>query len=476
MESSKLALVVLGSHRSGTSAMTHVMALSGFALPKTMLPPQADNPAGFWESSIIVALNDEILAMRDTSWHDVFPPDDAPLLSNSGAVCLAKAEAAIGSEFEGATPIAFKDPRVSILVEFWKHALERQGYESAFLVMVRNPVEVAASLAKRNGFSHERGLLLWLTNMLAAERKSRGSRRLFVCYERLLEDVFGILDDVESMIGEPLPRRTRVAELEVQRAINGELRHHRATAEIKVRGELERLASDVYCWLSASAKGEAPNAGVLDRAAASLGVCEELVGGVIAELRGEPEKLGLALQAEHMRGEGLKRDLEVAADEVNTLTQTSEILKHELSVASDEIIKLAKKSEGLERDLGTAFAEVNTLKQTVEDQEAHLSHSRATLELEKSSLTLMSKDLAVAQSEAAIRSKKIEALEALHLELQAQANEWASERTELAEQDRVQRQQIAYLNDRAETLSEAIIYIQSRIWWRAFSRLKRLIT
>jgi hypothetical protein len=434
MESSKLALVVLGSHRSGTSAMTHVMALSGFALPKTMLPPQADNPAGFWESSIIVALNDEILAMRDTSWHDVFPPDDAPLLSNSGAVCLAKAEAAIGSEFEGATPIAFKDPRVSILVEFWKHALERQGYESAFLVMVRNPVEVAASLAKRNGFSHERGLLLWLTNMLAAERKSRGSRRLFVCYERLLEDVFGILDDVESMIGEPLPRRTRVAELEVQRAINGELRHHRATAEIKVRGELERLASDVYCWLSASAKGEAPNAGVLDRAAASLGVCEELVGGVIAELRGEPEKLGLALQAEHMRGEGLKRDL------------------------------------------GTAFAEVNTLKQTVEDQEAHLSHSRATLELEKSSLTLMSKDLAVAQSEAAIRSKKIEALEALHLELQAQANEWASERTELAEQDRVQRQQIAYLNDRAETLSEAIIYIQSRIWWRAFSRLKRLIT
>jgi hypothetical protein len=147
MTADKLALVVLGPHRSGTSAVTRVLALSGFALPHSIMPPQPDNPTGFWESAAIADLNDEILAMRDSIWNDIFPPDDAPLLSNSATIGLAKAGAVIASEFEGATPIVLKDLRVSVLTEFWKQALERQGYQSAFLTMIRDELEGHATEA-----------------------------------------------------------------------------------------------------------------------------------------------------------------------------------------------------------------------------------------------------------------------------------------------------------------------------------------
>ena len=433
MAHGKLALMVLGSHRSGTSAMTHVMALSGFNLPGTILPPQPDNPAGFWESSVIVALNDEILAMRDARWHDIFPPDDAPLLSNSGAVILAKAEAAIASEFGGATPIVLKDPRISILTTFWKRVLERQGYQSAFLIMVRNPVEVAASLAKRNGFSHERGLLIWLTNMLATERKSRGSRRLFVSYERLLTDVFGILDDVESMIGQLLPRRTRVADLEVQRALNADLRHHRMTGEIAARGELERLVTGVYSWFLASSRGEALDTGVLDCAAARLQACEEVVGGVIAELRSEPERLILALETEHIRAELLCRDLDVVAKDAANLGK--------ISVT----------------------------------QQTHLAALQVSFAAEQRATSFLRTLLMSAETKASTGSREVAMLKSKLDALNVLRSEWLSEKAALTALHRNQQTQIDDLRGQTSNLSKSIAYIQSRLWWRGLSWLRRLV-
>ncbi len=265
--------------------MARTLALSGFSLPCTVLPPQTDNPEGFWESVNIVNLNDELLAMRDASWHDMFAPDEAPLLSRSGSAVMARAVTLLGSEFDGAPRIVLKDPRISILAGFWRTALEGAGYECAFVLMVRNPAEVAASLARRDGFSNERGLLIWLTNMLAAERKSRGSRRLFVTYEGLLEDPHSVLDEIETTLGEALPRRTRASDLEVERALKGDLRHHTAAGPLPLRGELRKMVTETYAWFTQSAKGETPDGSVLDNVSRRLSRCEEVVGGVLAEMR-----------------------------------------------------------------------------------------------------------------------------------------------------------------------------------------------
>ena len=44
-----MALLVLGMHRSGTSALTRVLNLLGVALGDDLMPPGPDNPLGFWE-------------------------------------------------------------------------------------------------------------------------------------------------------------------------------------------------------------------------------------------------------------------------------------------------------------------------------------------------------------------------------------------------------------------------------------------
>jgi hypothetical protein len=56
-------LIVLGMHRSGTSALAGVLALSG-AEPGPSLMPAVEtvNPKGFWEHAEVISIHDEVLA------------------------------------------------------------------------------------------------------------------------------------------------------------------------------------------------------------------------------------------------------------------------------------------------------------------------------------------------------------------------------------------------------------------------------
>ncbi|HTZ08801.1 MAG TPA: hypothetical protein VMB72_07005, partial [Acidimicrobiales bacterium] len=70
-------VVVLGMHRSGTSAVTRILNLLGADVgERDDLLTDYDNPAGHWESRALVAANDRILAAWGRSWD--FPPWLAP--------------------------------------------------------------------------------------------------------------------------------------------------------------------------------------------------------------------------------------------------------------------------------------------------------------------------------------------------------------------------------------------------------------
>ena len=56
------AILVLGMHRSGTSALARILNLLGCELGPNLLPAAADNEAGFWEHRDVVLLDDEVLA------------------------------------------------------------------------------------------------------------------------------------------------------------------------------------------------------------------------------------------------------------------------------------------------------------------------------------------------------------------------------------------------------------------------------
>lgn len=69
----RLPIFVLGVHRSGTSALARTLQLHGAALPKTLMPAQADNPDGFWESRPIVQFNESLLKSAGRPWYDPAP-------------------------------------------------------------------------------------------------------------------------------------------------------------------------------------------------------------------------------------------------------------------------------------------------------------------------------------------------------------------------------------------------------------------
>src|SRR5688572_11653374 len=54
------AILVLGMHRSGTSAITRVLNLAGAFLPGPFAAPAPDNETGHWESTAVVAVHDEL--------------------------------------------------------------------------------------------------------------------------------------------------------------------------------------------------------------------------------------------------------------------------------------------------------------------------------------------------------------------------------------------------------------------------------
>jgi len=70
----KKLIVVLGMHRSGTSAITRGLQVLGVSLGDRMIPPVEDNnPKGFWEDMDLNALNIEMLSALDSDWCRVTP-------------------------------------------------------------------------------------------------------------------------------------------------------------------------------------------------------------------------------------------------------------------------------------------------------------------------------------------------------------------------------------------------------------------
>src|ERR1700682_5117712 len=71
---SQRIVVVLGMHRSGTSAITRGLRLLGVELGNCLLPPDKDiNDTGYWEDIDLNRLNIEMLHSLSTDWHHLAP-------------------------------------------------------------------------------------------------------------------------------------------------------------------------------------------------------------------------------------------------------------------------------------------------------------------------------------------------------------------------------------------------------------------
>jgi hypothetical protein len=223
----RAAILVLGMHRSGTSAFTRTASLLGASFPSNLMPPSpGDNEKGFWESVDIYRLNNEILGSAGSSWDDWrrFNPDW--FQSNVAAAFGHTAQEILDRDFGSSSLFVLKDPRICRLLPFWVDVIRQANVEPRCLIPIRNPLEVAESLRCRNGFSLVKSLILWLRHVLDAEQDSRFLRRAFASYEGLLADWRGEVFRFSAALDLVWPRRSVSAELEIDAFLENRLRHH----------------------------------------------------------------------------------------------------------------------------------------------------------------------------------------------------------------------------------------------------------
>src|SRR5262245_35890756 len=139
------ALLVLGMHRSGTSALAGMLIRLGAAAPKTLMPSTAHNPRGHSESEPLFAFHERVLDSEGSRWSDWLPLD--PIWLNASAETLSnELSRLLEQEFDAAPLFVVKDPRICRLVPFWLNTLVANAVAPVATITVRSPLEVAHSL------------------------------------------------------------------------------------------------------------------------------------------------------------------------------------------------------------------------------------------------------------------------------------------------------------------------------------------
>ncbi|HVS02570.1 MAG TPA: hypothetical protein VMT16_07355 [Thermoanaerobaculia bacterium] len=181
-----MQLLVLGMHRSGTSATARVLNLMGayVGAEGSLVGPTEENLKGFWERSDVRLLDDEMLAAAGGSWWRPPPPGFADDLRPSRRRRLEMRAREIVHRLEPFRPWAIKDPRLSLVLPLWRPALELP----VALIVYRHPLEVARSLERRDELPIAAGIALWEIYNLSALAASATLPRVLVSYEALGAD------------------------------------------------------------------------------------------------------------------------------------------------------------------------------------------------------------------------------------------------------------------------------------------------
>ncbi|MDX3901018.1 MAG: hypothetical protein QHC40_10995 [Sphingobium sp.] len=358
------AILVLGMHRSGTSALARVLNLLGCDLPRTLMPGAHGNPQGHWESNAIAALNDALLQSGGSSWDDwlEFNPQwyQSPVADDFKARALQ-----VLQEEYGASPLfVLKDPRNCRLTRFWFQVLDEAQVEPLIVLPIRNPLEVAESLEIRDSFPFDLAVLLWLRHVLDAEHGSRGRRRIFLTYEALLDDWTSLADAMKQTLDIQWPRLSIKAGMDVNAFLDKGNRHHvHSQQHVMANAMLSQWVREANSVLAKwAAEGEnASDFAKLDTVRLELNAA----GPAFA-------RLTYALSSERQRNIELSDLIRRKDDEFSQANEAKSLLESEISRLS----QLESAHALLEQQLAESQAAAHRNREDLAEGEAHIATLR----------------------------------------------------------------------------------------------------
>ncbi|MEI6433975.1 MAG: hypothetical protein WCP32_03955 [Bacteroidota bacterium] len=219
------ALVVIGMHRSGTSTTSGIFSMLGFNLGTSVIPPLEDNPKGFFENIPLILLNNRLLESLGSSWHETFLIRKEWWMGNPLMDFKNELVSIIEQQFFESDHLLIKDPRLSILLPFYLDVFKMLNIQPYFIICVRNPAEVAASLKRRNHFPTEKSFLLWMDYMLKAEFHTRTYSRSFIVFNELIQDPFSLLRNVLHSFHFEI-QMSPILKTQILEFVEKDLKHH----------------------------------------------------------------------------------------------------------------------------------------------------------------------------------------------------------------------------------------------------------
>jgi hypothetical protein len=451
------ALLVLGMHRSGTSALARMLALLGADLPKNLMRGTSFNEAGHWESVDLMVIHDRILASAGSAWHDwrKFNPDwyQSPAAEPLKQQLLEQ----LKKDFGGSRLFVVKDPRICRFVPLWLDVLAESSADPGIIVPVRNPIEVCASLKRRDGMLSSQGLLLWLRHVLDAEVSTRGLPRAVTTYEQLMNDWPNMASVVSKRTKIAWPHRSAVVDIEIERFLAPHLRHHAVSPEeLNARAEIVDWVKIAHAaMLQLAQQGE--NAAAMrqlddvreafDKASLTFGVALAEQEQQVSQSKAEVATLIRDLTEARTSAEQSEIAARRAGAELSAVVQAAETAaaehKAQLANTRAQSVDLERSVEAARSSLREAQTEVQRLSGEAdvakrEAVRALEARDRAGLELAEAL-----RELAAAQTEVqrlseelgVARRKTVESIEArgrVSAELVSEQNASAIARAELA--------------------------------------------
>ena len=203
-----------------------------------------DNPTGYWELRALREINDELLARWNATWSD--PPNPDWIHASEIADLRARARETLSNLQSGTGPWGWKDPRTSVTLPFWKELLPRQEY----VLCVRNPLSVAASLKARDGMPLEHALNLWSEYTGAALEYTQAEHRVIVNYESLMTNWKSTLRRIVENLGLADLEPPESIEEQVESFLQPQLSHYNyALEDVLDTPSLDFISKSLYCFL-----------------------------------------------------------------------------------------------------------------------------------------------------------------------------------------------------------------------------------
>lgn len=202
-------VLVVGMHRSGTSAITRCLGLMGLDFAKLgqgdFMPRSKEQPRGYWELQQVERFNNAVLKAHGYSWDK--PPAPGWIPQNPGDV--DELAGIIGRIFPRGSSWVCKDPRFCFLLPLWREALSRASFERPAIVFIHRKLEeVVDSLVRWRDLPRSIANTLWWDYNRAAALNLQNEQVAVVSFAALRSDPMRTL--------EPLASRLRAFDVELR--------------------------------------------------------------------------------------------------------------------------------------------------------------------------------------------------------------------------------------------------------------------